>query len=187
MRLAPLKESDLIGEQAELYEALVSKSVRKSEKGVLDEHGAVRGPLGVLLRHPPTGRPLQQLASVLRFEGKLSEAAREVVILVVGAYWKDGHEWSSHAPIASRAGITDAQLEALRCGEPVRFDDPQTQAACEAARAMVLREDLDDEEYARVHAVLGDEGLVEVTVLLGYYSMLSLQLRVFRVPSPPWE
>ena len=186
MRLQPLKESDLVGDQVELWEALVSKSVRQSEKGVLDEHGAVRGPLGVLLRHPPTGRPLQQLASVLRYEGGLSDAAREAVILVVAAQRRDPFEWSSHEPIARRAGMSDEQLAALRNGDPVSFDDPVTQAACDAARAIMSRGDLDDAEYARAVDVLGEEQLVELTVLIGYYALLSMQLLVFRVPVPEW-
>jgi len=187
MRLKPLRESDLSGDQAELFEALVSKSVRRSEKGVFDEQGAVRGPLAVLLHHPPTGRPLQQLAATLRFEGTLSDAAREAVILVVAAYWRDGHEWSSHEPLAREAGMSDAELRALKEGREVRFEDPRTRAACDAARAIVEREDLSDEEYRRAHAALGDQGLVEVTALIGYYALLSMQLRVFRVPGPAWS
>ena len=184
MRLKPLRESDLDADQAALFEALVSKSVRRSDKGVLDERGAARGPLGVLLHHPPSGRPLQQLSSVLRFEGLLSDAAREAVILVVAAHWHDGHEWSSHEPLAREAGIGDAQLEALKQGHETRFDDPETQAAYEMARAIVEREDLSDAEFERVRAALSQDRLVEVTVVVAYYALLSMQLRVFRVPGP---
>jgi len=184
VRLEPLRKDDLTGEQAELYAALVGKSLGRSETFALNERGEVRGPIAVLLHHPASGRPLQELAAVLRFSGLLPDAAREAVILVVAAYWRDEHEWASHEPIARGAGMSDDELAALRSGAAVGFADPVTQAAFDAAHAIVTRGDLSDDEYSRVQAVLGDEQLVEVTVVIGYYSLLSMQLRVFRVPGP---
>ncbi len=183
MRLPPLRKTDLVGEQAELYDALVSKSVGRGESFVLDDHGAVKGPFATLLRHPATGRPLQQMAAALRFSGLLPDQAREAVILVVAAYWREGHEWWSHEHIARAAGITDAQLASLHDGSPAMFDDALTQAAHDAAFAIVHRGDLTDEEYARVQSLLGDDQLVEVSLLVGYYGLLSMQLHVFRVPT----
>ena len=182
-RLPPLRKADLVGEQAELYDALVAKSVGRDESFVLDEQGAVKGPFATLLRHPATGRPLQQMAAALRFAGQLPDQAREAVILVVAAHWREGHEWWSHEHIARAAGITDEQLAALHEEAPATFADPLTQAAHDAAHAIVHRNDLTDEEYGRVQAVLGDEQLVEVTLLVGYYGLLSMQLHVFRVPA----
>ncbi len=183
MRLAPLRKADLVGEQAELYDALVTKSVGRDESHVLDATGAVKGPLAVLLRHPASGRALQQLAVTLRFEGLLPDAAREAVILVVAGFWGDDHEWRRHADIGRAAGITGEQMRSIAAQEAVEFEDPITQAAHDAAAGMVRRSDLTDEEYGRVHAVLGDERLVEVSAIVGYYGLLSLQLRVFRVPA----
>jgi alkylhydroperoxidase family enzyme/3-phenylpropionate/cinnamic acid dioxygenase small subunit len=182
-RLAPLRKVDLVGEQAELYQALVGKSVGRDESFVLDEQGAVKGPIAVLLRHPSSGRPLQELAATLRFAGLLPNAAREAVILTVAAHWRDAHEWGAHEIIARKEGMSDEQLALLKAGAQVSFDDPVTQAAVDAAHGIVKHGDLSDEEYARVQEVLGDEQLVELTVIIGYYSLLSMQLRVFRVPS----
>ena len=184
MRLQPLKKVDLVGEQAELFDALVGKSVGRGESFVLDEQGAVRGPFAALLRHPASGRPLQEMAAVLRFAGLLTDAAREAVILVVAAHWRDEHEWWMHEAIGRRAGMTDEQLAAIHDGTPATFTDPLSQAAHDAAYAIVNRNDLTDVEYENVQRVLGDERLVEVTVIVGYYGLLSMQLRVFRVPGP---
>ncbi len=185
MRLEPLRKDDLTGETAELYDALVGKSRGRSESFALNERGEVRGPLAVLLHHPASGRPLQQLAAVLRFSGLLPDAAREAVILVIAAHWRDEHEWSSHEPLARNAGVSEDELAALRSGADVAFADPVTQAAFDAAHAIMARGDLGDDEYARIQAVLGDEQLVEITVLVGYYWLLAMQLRVFRVPAKP--
>ncbi len=39
-------------------------------------------------------------------------------------------------------------------------------------------------ELARTVAALGEAGAVELTTLVGYYSLLALQMRVLRVPLP---
>jgi len=184
MRLAPLKKADLDVEQSALYQALVTKSVGRAESFVLDDTGAVRGPFAVLLRHPATGRPLQELATVLRFEGTLSDQAREVVILTVAAFWGAEHEWSRHVEIARTAGVPEAAFLAIRDGRSFGFDVPETHVSYEAAREIVHSHDLSDEVFVRAHEVLGEKRLAEVTVLAGYYSLLSMQLRVFRVGVP---
>ena len=184
MRLAPLRKSELDSEQLELFQALIGKSVGRDESFVLDETGAVRGPFAAILRHPRSGNALKEMAAALRFNGLLPDLAREAVILVVAVHWDAGHEWWAHEPVARRAGMTDEQLAALKAGERATFDDDVAQAAHDAARAIVLRDDLTDDEYAAAVGVLGEQLLVEVTVLIGYYSLLSMQLRVFRVPTP---
>lgn len=186
MRLTPLRKDDLVGERAELFDALVTRSVGRDESFVFDEQGHVRGPLGALLHHPRSGRPLQELARVLRFAGTLPDAAREAVILVVAAHWRDGHEWWAHEPVARRAGLTEPQLSALRAGRAPACDDPVTQAACDTARAIVERADLTDREHDAARCVLDEEQLVEVTVLVGYYGLLSMQQRVFQLPAKPF-
>ena len=184
MRLAPLRKHNLVGEQAKLYGALVGKSLGRSESFALNQRGEVRGPLAVLLHHPASGWPLQELAAVLRFSGLLPDAAREAVILVVAAFWRDEHEWTSHEHIARAAGMTSDELISLRRGDAVIFADPATQAAYAVAHAIVTTGDLSNDEYAAARAVFDEERIVEITVLIGYYSLLSMQLRVFRVPAP---
>jgi 4-carboxymuconolactone decarboxylase len=182
LRLSPLRRDELVGGQADLYEALIGESVRSGE-GALNDQGEVRGPFVTLLHHPSSGRPLQELTRTLRFEGRLSDCAREAVILAVAAHWRDAHEWASHERVAREVGISDEQLVALHEGADVTFADPVVQAAFEAASAIAARGDLTDAEYARIHAMLGDEEIVEVTVLIGLYALLAMQLRVFRVPA----
>ena len=45
----------------------------------------------------------------------------------------------------------------------------------------LLDGDLDDARWAEASTALGDAVVFELTTLVGYYSTLALQLRVFRV------
>ena len=75
-------------------------------------------------------------------------------------------------------------MAAVRAGREADLADPAERAAVRAARALVRAADLDDEEYAGTVAELGEAGVFELTTLVGYYAMLALQLRVFRVSAP---
>jgi len=176
----------LSAEQAALYDALVGGRLggTRSASVITDDAGFVQGPFTVMLHNPTVGHPVQELGAVLRFRGSLSDRARELVILVVAAHWQSDFEWWAHERIGRDVGLGDAEIDALRTGAPVVVGDAVDQAACDAARAMVQDGDLADAEYAHVRAILGDEQLVEVTAIVGYYALLALQMRVFRIPAP---
>lgn len=82
-------------------------------------------------------------------------------------------------------GLTDAEIEAIRTGEPVPLDDEREAAVVAWVRELTSRWDVDDEAYARAEAVLGLRRAYELSVLVGYYSTLALQLRVFAGERPP--
>lgn len=186
MRLDQLTKSELSAEQDALYEALIGGLLggTRSAAVITDDQGHVQGPFTVMLHHPTVGHPVQELGAVLRFRGSLSDRARELVILVVAAHWRSDFEWWAHERIGRNVGLTDEEIDALRTGAPLSVSDPADQAAFDAARALVQRADLDDAEHARAHAALGAEQLVEVTAIVGYYAMLALQMRVFRIAAP---
>ena len=186
MRLDHLTKDGLNPAQDALYDALIGGLLggTRSAAVITDDDGKVQGPFTVMLHHPTVGHPVQDLGAVLRFRGSLSDRARELVILVVAAHWQSDFEWWAHESIGRNVGLTDAEIDALRTGAPLTIDDAVDQAAFDAARALVGHADLDDEEYAAVQAVLGNEQLVEVTAIVGYYAMLALQMRVFRIDAP---
>jgi 4-carboxymuconolactone decarboxylase len=107
-----------------------------------------------------------------------------MAILVVAQATGSGYEQASHELIGRDAGLTEPELDALREGENPKFADEQESAAYSAARALTVTGDVDDQEYAAAIAALGEEGLVELSTLVGYYATLALQLRIFRVPAP---
>jgi 4-carboxymuconolactone decarboxylase len=53
--------------------------------------------------------------------------------------------------------------------------------AYSVVRSLVDSADLDDEQYETAVRILGEQALVELSTLVGYYATLALQLRIFRV------
>ena len=138
-----------------------------------------------MLYNPGLGTALLRVGAFLRYEGVLPPRPREIAILAVAATYKSEYEWYQHAPEARRHGVGDEQLEAIRRRRPVTFHDDVDQCAWELAHRFLAREDIVDEAYQRAVGLLGEAGLVELTALVGYYSILAYQMMVLRVPRPP--
>jgi 4-carboxymuconolactone decarboxylase len=185
-RLVKLAPQSLDDEQRSLYDAIATGPRARGPRAfpLTDGDGGLEGPFNAFLLQPRLGQALQALGSSVRFETSLSGRAREVAILVVAATCDSAFEWYAHAAIGRRIGLTDDELDALRLA---RFDvlpDEYERVVADTARTLVSRGDLDDERYERATAVLGLPTLFELLTLVGYYSLLAVQLRVFRVGAP---
>ncbi|KAB8197333.1 carboxymuconolactone decarboxylase family protein [Nonomuraea phyllanthi] len=173
-RLRRTPPDDLAHDARALYEKITAGP---RGRFMVDPDGGLAGPFNAMLLSPPVGDPLQELGAAVRYRSSLSDRARELAVLVVAGHENSAFERQAHEPIARELGFTGDQLKALRDGEPLALDDPAERAVLAVTRALVARKDLDDAEYA----ALGERELFELTTLVGYYTTLALQLRVFRV------
>jgi 4-carboxymuconolactone decarboxylase len=181
-RLPRPKPQELDDEQRRLYAAITGARTGGPQLFPLtDGEGRLEGPFNAMLLEPPIGDALQRLGAAIRYEGQLPDRAREIAILTVASHWDCAFEWRAHAPIAAHAGLAEAQLAAIGSGEPPRFDDVEEAAVYEVTRRLLEDRELDDDSYDRARTTLGTSGLFELTTLVGYYSLLALQLRVFAV------
>jgi len=185
MRLAVLTSDEMTPEQVGLYREILGGPRGQGPRALLLSSGAggLAGPFNAMLYAPQVGRALQELGAAIRFRTHLAPRVREMAILVVAQAWDSGYERSSHEPIGRDAGLTEPEIEALRAGADPGFADEQERIAYDVVRALTgVPADLDDEQYAAAVAVLGEQALVELSALVGYYATLALQLRIFRVP-----
>jgi 4-carboxymuconolactone decarboxylase len=179
-RLPPLRPAELDAEQRAVYDALAELPGRVR----LDADGCLQGPFDAMLRAPRTGAALQSVGAALRYRSALPERVRELATLLVAAHHRSAFEWYAHAPLAAAAGLSDALVEAARTGGSVEPDDPAERAASVAVPQLLTSGDVDDDAWAAAVDTLGEAGAVELTTLVGYYSLLAMQMRVLRVPLP---
>jgi 4-carboxymuconolactone decarboxylase len=107
-----------------------------------------------------------------------------VVILTVAVHHRSEYEWYAHSAVASHIGLSAEVLEALReGGEPSGLDD-EARCAWQLAVRLLQREPVQDDLFAAVESVLGSTGLIEVTAMVGYYSLLAQLIEVFLLEPP---
>jgi 4-carboxymuconolactone decarboxylase len=189
--MTPARQAGLIPEALDADQRALYDSITGGPRGqgpqlfpLVDNSGALEGPFNAMLLSPPVGSALQALGSAVRFRSRLTDRAREIAILVVAQHWRSEFEIYAHSAIAGAAGLDDTELGWLRDGQPDAFVDDAERVVARTAAALASNGDLTDSEYQTALESMGARTLFEVTTLVGYYAMLALQLRVYRV-SPP--
>lgn len=175
-RIPPITEATLTPEQRRVY-----------EKVVAGPRGTVIGPLRAVLHSPELADRWQALGEYLRFNCSLPLALRELAIICAGRYWNSQLEWQVHARVARDAGIAAEVIEAIRTATPPSFKQADEAAVYRFARELLHSGHVSDETYDEVRARFGTAGIVDLTALVGYYSMVAMTLNAHAVPLPDFS
>jgi 4-carboxymuconolactone decarboxylase len=145
--------------------------------------GSVRGPFGVLLHHPLLGERLADVGELIRFHGVLPGSVRELAICATSREYDVAVEWAAHAPLALKEGASPGAVEVVRQrGSSTGL--PATEALIiDAVRTLFHEHALTDSQYAQIEAAYGVQGVIELTVLAGYYGLLGFVLNTMQVPA----
>jgi 4-carboxymuconolactone decarboxylase len=172
-RMPPLPEAQMNDAQRQAAAALVAGP----RKGVF-------GPFIPLMRSPELMDRLQRVGEYLRFGSSVPGRINEFAMCVVARHWTNQFEWVVHHPLAMKAGVAQATLDAIAQGSR-----PATMADDEAAVHQFLTELLanhgvSDATYARVHELLGEQGVIDLVGLTGYFAALCMVMNVAGTPPP---
>jgi 4-carboxymuconolactone decarboxylase len=186
-RLSPLHAADLTYEGQALFSQLLdtlSRTPASVAKIYVNADGTLGGPFNAMLLSPAVGEAMQNLGSVIQAATTLSVQERELAVLAL-AYELDSEFISAaHTAIGAGLGLDVADMAWAAGGLTERTTEPAVVAVVAVTRALIRDGDLDDEKFFDARAVLGECKLFELSSLVGYYSMLALQLRLFRVSIP---
>ena len=149
--------------------------------------GSIRGPFGPWLHVPGFADPSQQVGAFLRYNSKMPGNLRELAICTVGQYWQADYEWFAHAPLAVEEGVDDGAIELLRKGDVPQPLSDQEQLVYELTREIITTGRLSDASYGSGVANFGNEIMIELIGICGYYTLISFTLNVFKVPLPKGE
>ena len=144
--------------------------------------GLVEGPLRVWLQSPVFAERAQKLGAFCRYGTRLPARLSELAIVIVGAHWRSGFEWSVHAPIAAKAGIDIEVLEAIRAGARPSLVRADERAVYRFSRELLDTKRISEEAYSEVVELLGTEGAVELVGILGYYTLICMTINAFEIP-----
>ena len=86
---------------------------------------------------------------------------------------------------ARPVGLSQDMIDAVLAGRDPKLTDPHERAVHRFAAALVAGAKLSDAEFAEIEKAIGRNGVAEVLVLIGYYTSVSLGMKVHQVPIPP--
>lgn len=151
---------------------------------VAGPRGRVIGPLRAAIHAPDLARAWSSLGESLRFGTSLGKRLSELAIIVTGRRWSAQVEWFVHAQAAADAGLEPEIVAAIRDGRPPRFAQADEALIYDYARLLLRDGTVPAALHARVTERFGVKGVVELTALVGYYSMVAMTLNAHDVPLP---
>ena len=142
------------------------------------------GPFNAWLQSPELADRAQKLGELLRFGTSIPPRLKELAILCVGRHWTAQFEWFAHKKLALEAGLAPAVIDAVEARKRPDFVNDDEAVIYDFAQELLTRHDVSDARYAAADAALGRAGVVELVSVLGYYTLVSMTLNVFRAPLP---
>ncbi len=146
--------------------------------------GQVPGPHKIWLSNPALSEAVVPVGAYYQTRSTLTKAEIEIATNVVNGHWRAAYSNYEHEKIAEDAGgLSPDKVEALIAGLPTHFDESRQQVVYEMALTLVAPRVVPVGLYCRARQLLGDAGIVDVTMLLGWFTGVSLTLAAFDVPA----
>ena len=170
-RLPPIPADRLTDDQQAAVEELVAS-----------RRGAVIGPFIPALRSPELTRRLQRLGEYVRYDSALPQKLREMAILLTAHEWSQEFEWHIHAPIAAASGLEDGVIAAIAAGVRPASMSPDEALIHDLATELHRTHQVGDATYDAAVAEFGEQGIVDLIAVIGYYTMLAMIMNVAQTP-----
>ncbi len=146
--------------------------------------GAVPGPHKIWLANPKLSETIVPTGDYYQKHSTLSKAEIEIVTNIINSRWLAAYANYEHEKIGEEKGHLPAEkVEALIAHLPTTFDDARQQVVYELATTLAQPRIVPAGLFKRAKALIGEAGIVDVTVLMGWFTAVSLTLNAFDVPS----
>ncbi len=172
VRIKEIPENELTAEQAKVFKDLVAG------------RGRLLTPYKIWIHSPKVAAAMETIGTFLNKNSSLSEREVELVICVIANHWKAEYVWTVHVRTCVKLGIPQAVFDDMRAGRAPKLDEERERAIYDLCTIAMQPGGGSDEAFARAERVIGRNGIAEVLVLLGYYSSVSMGMKLHRVPIP---
>ncbi len=172
-RLPPLHDDELNGEQ----EAVVAR---------FRDSGPVHGITRTFLRHPALLKAYNVWASHT-FSPNNTLSSRESEIVTMRTVWhcKAGYQWSRHVPMGRRAGLVDAEIEALKLPVEQGGWSDREAALISCVDALVADYYIPDDLWENLAAHYSEQQCMDAIFICGRYVMAAMFLNTAGTPLDP--
>jgi 4-carboxymuconolactone decarboxylase len=178
------------------FAELTTDQMTPAQKKAYDEivggpRGGARGPFNILLRSPELADKVQRVGAYLRYGSSLPARLNELAIIVNARFWGSKYEWYAHRPLAVKAGLAESIADDLAAGRRPRGMKPDEEVVYDFCTTLHEKHFVDDALFQRAQSALGEQGVVDLIGVSGYYTLVSMVLNVGEVPLPdgvpaPW-
>lgn len=157
---------------------------RVYDRIVSGPRGRIQGPLRAALHNAELADKWQALGALLRYGTSLPPRLSELAILVTGRACGSPFEWYAHRIEAEKAGIEPQIIEAILAQRRPEALSREDATVFDFASELNRFDSVSDASYAAALALFGERTVVELTALVGYYTMVAMTLNAHEIPLP---
>jgi 4-carboxymuconolactone decarboxylase len=183
-RFAIMQPEQMNAEQKKLFETIVAGPRAANYGADAAAHVLKGGPFNAWLRSPEFGMRIQAVGEHLRFKSSIPKRLNELAILITAREWTSQYEWHAHHALAMKAGLDPKIAEDLAVGKrPGNMKDDEA-TIYDFCIQLHRTKKVDDANFQRVKALFGEQGVIDLIGISGYYTAVSMTLNVAEVPLP---
>jgi len=169
-RIAPVPEDQWTDEQKAIAAPMLAR------------RGKVFNIFRTQLAHPDAMRGFLGIGNyVLSRRNSLPAREREIVILRVGYLCRSGYEWAQHVQIGLRAGLTDAEITAIKKGPEAPNWSAADAALLRASDELHRDQFVTDATWGQLTRHFNQHQCMDVIYTAGMYTMVSMFLNTVGV------
>ncbi|MBI4192567.1 MAG: carboxymuconolactone decarboxylase family protein [Betaproteobacteria bacterium] len=144
-----------------------------------------RGPFVAMMRSPELMDRTQKLGEYVRFHHcGLDPRIKTLASLMTSRHWTNQYEWHGQRGDALKAGLNPAIIDAIAEGRrPTSMADDE-EIVHDFMTELIANKSVSDATYARTVAKFGEQGVINLLGVAGYYTMLAMIMNVVRTPVP---
>ena len=162
----------------------------EAQKKAIEEFKAARsvdisGPFVPMLRSPEVMNRARAMGDYLRYQSSLPPRLSEFVILLTARRWTQQYEWHAHQPLAIQGGLRPEIVAAIAAGRRPGGMAEDEDAVYTLWDEIQRNQSVSDASYARAVGKVGEQGVIDVLGITGYYTMLAMVMNTTRTPLPP--
>ena len=149
------------------------------------------GPVAMWLYSPEMIEHVFPFSTYLRFGTEKDQRLTELTILATAREVRSQYEWSAHEPAARTAGLEDEIIDFVRYNRPLVEANTvpglgaRERTVIQVARELVNEPKLSSEAFTAAQALFGNEGVMDLAGLIGYYTFVNYTLKTFDVQRTP--
>ncbi len=159
---------------------LTEAQKKAAEEFAADRKMPVFGPFVPLLRSPEVMLRTMRMGDYLRFTSSLPPKLNEFVILITARQWTQQYEWAFHHPIALKQGLEPEVAKALLEGRRPPGMSEDEDLVYQFLDELHRNQSVSDATYARAVNRFGEQGVIDMISVNGYYTFLAMVMNTTR-------
>jgi 4-carboxymuconolactone decarboxylase len=141
--------------------------------GIVKSRGSLQGPFTMFLHSPEVAGRVAHLGAYVRFEGSLDMRVRVLAAMTVAREFDAMYVWGAQAGSARKQNVPESTIAAIRDRKTGGLPAEDAQIV-DFTRTLLQKHRVDDATAKALRARLGDDGFIQLTSAIGYYSLLAM-------------